>query len=296
MNLIDLECFVAVAREKHFTRAARALCFTPSNVSQRVRRLEAELGGPLFVRNTHEVRLSELGTVLLADATELLETAGRIRASSSEFGKADKQVLKFGYVAAYHKAATCLVRGLRERLPEIHVEVYIVPTSESAARAVESGELTTAIACPSPGLEGLHLFSRYADSIVVSDMHPLAGRTKVDMNDLEGHTLLLYERSCAPFTFDLTTNFLATTGLEIKVAERYFTGPEQMLQLVAIGEGFAFSSSGLPPFPGTVRIPLTGGRPPIGSADLLFRKTDAGSRLLRGVLQLAETMSAADAA
>ena len=71
MHLSDIECFVTVAREKHFTRAARVLYFTPSNVSQRVRRLEAELGGPLFVRNTHEVRLSELGMARLADATRL---------------------------------------------------------------------------------------------------------------------------------------------------------------------------------------------------------------------------------
>jgi DNA-binding transcriptional LysR family regulator len=61
MELRDIETFLTVAENLHFGRAARRLYLSPSRVSQTIRNLEREIGGPLFVRTTRQVRLTPLG-------------------------------------------------------------------------------------------------------------------------------------------------------------------------------------------------------------------------------------------
>lgn len=72
MELRQLEHFVAVAEERHFTRAAEALGISQSGLSASVRALEAELDSPLFVRSTRRVELTEAGRAMLDAAYRIL--------------------------------------------------------------------------------------------------------------------------------------------------------------------------------------------------------------------------------
>jgi DNA-binding transcriptional LysR family regulator len=64
MDLLQLEHFLAVAEERTFTRAAERVCRTQPAVSQSIKKLEDEIGAPLFARDVHEVSLTEAGRVL----------------------------------------------------------------------------------------------------------------------------------------------------------------------------------------------------------------------------------------
>ena len=66
MNQRQLECFFAVARERHFRRAAESLFLGQGTVSDAIAALERSLGGRLFIRSTRQVELSPLGYELLA--------------------------------------------------------------------------------------------------------------------------------------------------------------------------------------------------------------------------------------
>jgi DNA-binding transcriptional LysR family regulator len=70
MNLREIECFIAVADELHFGKAARRLHLAQPTVSESVRRLERCLGGPLFDRSTRNVRLTDLGITFLKEARD----------------------------------------------------------------------------------------------------------------------------------------------------------------------------------------------------------------------------------
>lgn len=72
MNTTQLECFVQVAQNLSFRRAAEELHLSQPTVSKQVASLEDELGGTLFLRTTREVALTELGESFLRDAREIL--------------------------------------------------------------------------------------------------------------------------------------------------------------------------------------------------------------------------------
>ena len=73
IDFTRLRYFVAVADELHFKRAADKLMITPPPLSKQIKLLEKELGGALFERGYHEVRLSPLGQRLLGPAKEILQ-------------------------------------------------------------------------------------------------------------------------------------------------------------------------------------------------------------------------------
>ncbi|MFD4030644.1 LysR family transcriptional regulator [Streptomyces sp. NPDC058637] len=79
MELRQLEHFVAVAEEQHFTRAAERLAVSQSGLSSSVRALEQELRTPLFSRTTRTVRLTEAGQALLVEAERTLAGARAAR-------------------------------------------------------------------------------------------------------------------------------------------------------------------------------------------------------------------------
>ena len=72
MNTTQLECFVQVADNLNFRRAADELHLSQPTVSKQVASLEEELGGALFVRTTRDVALTAFGASFLPDAREIL--------------------------------------------------------------------------------------------------------------------------------------------------------------------------------------------------------------------------------
>lgn len=72
-KLKDMELFVSAARERSFTKAARATGMSPASISRRIAALETELGVQLIARTTRNVSLTEAGTLYFARAQRILE-------------------------------------------------------------------------------------------------------------------------------------------------------------------------------------------------------------------------------
>ncbi len=75
MDLRQLEHFVAVAEERHFTRAASRLHIVQSGLSASIRALEDEMGAPLFLRTTRRVNMTSAGEAFLQEARRVLTAA-----------------------------------------------------------------------------------------------------------------------------------------------------------------------------------------------------------------------------
>src|SRR6202011_3506307 len=97
MELRSLRCFVRLAEELHFGRAAKRLTLTTSRVSQELRQLERELGVPLFFRTSRSVQLTPQGSFLLDHVRRLLDDAEELKHLADKAGSAQAGHLAISY-------------------------------------------------------------------------------------------------------------------------------------------------------------------------------------------------------
>lgn len=124
--LADLNAFVAVARERSFTRAAAHLGVSASALSQTIRGLEERLGMRLLTRTTRSVALTEAGERLIATVGPHLEGIETGLAALSELR--DKPAGRIRITAVDHAAETILWPALSKFLsdyPDVHVELIV---------------------------------------------------------------------------------------------------------------------------------------------------------------------------
>jgi DNA-binding transcriptional LysR family regulator len=122
MDMRRLEYFVAVAEEGNVGRAARRLHMSQPPLSQRIRELEAELGCALFERTAGGMRLTDAGTVLLAEARDLL--GGLERATERVRRAAGGPVLRVGVLGPGEAALSeAVARSFGRAQPEVTVRL-----------------------------------------------------------------------------------------------------------------------------------------------------------------------------
>jgi len=149
-DLIDLHprmlrCFVAVAEELHFSRAADRLFLPQPWLSRTIRQLEREVGTPLFVRNTRRVRLTPAGQRLVPVARGVLEALDAI----GRIASARRTELRVAHVPGHDTAMLALDR-LATAHPELATEELTIADEEQIA-AVRDGRIDVAVCrLPSP--------------------------------------------------------------------------------------------------------------------------------------------------
>ena len=86
MNLSELRYIVALARERHFGRAADACFVSQPTLSVAVKKLEDELGVQLFERNRHNIRVTPVGERVVEQAHRALEAVESVRQAATDAG------------------------------------------------------------------------------------------------------------------------------------------------------------------------------------------------------------------
>lgn len=141
MTLQQLEYFLAAARHGSFSAAAESLLMAQPSLSEQVRRLEAELGVPLFVRAGRGLELTEAGRLFLPHAQRTLEEAQQALESVREVREITGGTVAFGtFSSAHHYLTGDLVQAFRERHPGVRIRV-VGQNSAEVADAVRDGEL-----------------------------------------------------------------------------------------------------------------------------------------------------------
>lgn len=146
MDFDSLRCFDVAATTLNFRAAAARVYLSPAAFSDRVQRLEEELGAPLFERTTRQVALTEVGQRLLPLARQLLEDAERLRAISKEPNRAAPFELYLG--TRYELGVSWLCPALKDfeaRRPERTLHLYNGDTPDLLGR-LERGDLDAIVA------------------------------------------------------------------------------------------------------------------------------------------------------
>jgi DNA-binding transcriptional LysR family regulator len=187
--LRDVTCFVRVAEQGSFSRAAVDLRLSQPAISQAVGRLERSLGTRLFERSSRAVRLTGPGRALLPYAEALIAAASALR---DEAARQAVPTISFAYPPLVGPLVARVARRLAARTPAIDVDLR--PAGWSAATAaLAAGDVPAAIlSYPFPaGRPTTARFQVPVAHLAVPAGGPLAGRTLLRPADLGRHRMLL---------------------------------------------------------------------------------------------------------
>ena len=193
MTLTELRYVVAVAREKHFGRAAEACSVSQPTLSVSIKKLEEELDVRLFERGTSEVSVTPIGEEIVRQAQAVIDAAADIREIAKRRKDPLAGALRLGVIYTIGPyLLPDLVRQAIERVPQMPLmlqEHFTVKLLE----LLRTGELDCAImAEPFPDT-GLAIAPLYDEPFVVAvpKGHPLARRKSISSDELKQEKMLL---------------------------------------------------------------------------------------------------------
>jgi DNA-binding transcriptional LysR family regulator len=192
VDLRQLEYFAAVARHRHFTRAAEELYVTQSALSQQVRRLEAELGLQLLVRGSRGVELTPAGTDLLARADTILAELARARADMDAHVGAERGLVRVAAAPADAEALPEALVAFHREHPGIRVALRHGSARE-VADLVATGSADLGVAASADG----EAMSDEPLRVALPAGDPLAGSASIELWDLRDRPFILAERGSA---------------------------------------------------------------------------------------------------
>lgn len=193
MDINQLEVLVAVAQEKSFSRAAETLHRTQPAVSQAIRRLETELGEPLFDRSSKDGTLTGAGHVLFDFAQQMLNLRQHAHSALKELKDLHRGKLSLSaneYTVMY---LLPIIPAFRARHPHIKIEVKRslasrIP-SEILGRETEIGIMSFKPNDPTVAAVPV-LMDELA--LIVAPDHPLAGKRTVSVRELGAESFIAH--------------------------------------------------------------------------------------------------------
>lgn len=301
MDINEIRCFLAVAEELHFGRAAEQLHVAQPPLSRTIKQLERELGTTLFDRNTRSVRLTSSGQALLEPAKDVLEALRRARAAvtSADHGEVGTVRIAFAGVST-HGLVARLARAVRSQRPGIVLEMSSQNFAQPAMKRLLAGDTDIALGRWDVIPADVEARIVMRDSLVVAlpDTHALAGARRVSLSQLSSDsfvTLPPHEGSVLP---DRLRRLARTSGFVPEVVQ-IAPDTQTALALVSaqVGSHLTLASvAGNVVDPHVVFIPLDESAPKSGDVHLraAWRRDDK-SPALRAVMHELLTLDEADA-
>lgn len=244
MTIFQIECFIAVAEHRNFSKAARRQYISQPAITKTIKKLEEELGFTLFVRNSRSVELTASGKSFLEDCRQAVKilNGGIERARILSLSK-DRVVVRVGTSSpeSLDHLAT-LFREIHDDYPSIIVSIIrVVP--EQLGPMLDTGQLDLVI-------DDLGFFkpSGHVQLIVVgmspivalvNSANPLAGKHILTNEDIYGQKIIIPSASS---TVDALETSEFSVWLSSLGAAQFIQvdSPEMMFSLVLADEGIAF--------------------------------------------------------
>lgn len=244
MELRHLRCFVVLAEELHFTRAAERLHIEQSPLSRIIKELEDELGALLFDRDRRGTRLTQAGKVFLEDVQRLFSTL--------EVARQNVKAVSSGYLGNLRIAVPCggidprlasFLARCREEAPALEIRLTEVPLAEQL-RGLRSGTFNAGFAFTAEVGDGIVAEPIWTDPlvVVVSSRHPLLVHKKIPLEDLIRYPFVMAD----PRLFgrcNCELERLLHTAMGRPIVAEHVASIDMMLTLVAAGYGIGFANA-----------------------------------------------------
>lgn len=205
MNVVGhLRCFVVVAEELHFGRAAERLGMAQPPLSQRIQRLERELGVRLFDRSSRKVELTAPGRLLLDEARDILTRVDRVYSVAERARRGEAGTVRAGLPSDLGgPIVAALIAAFRDRRPDLRLDLREIGTA-GQVRALAEGALDAGVVrhpCDSRDLELGPMLGRTLGVLLPAGAD-LAASPEVHLADLGGRDLVVPPRAEAPGAHD----------------------------------------------------------------------------------------------
>lgn len=192
MELRHLRAFLAVADTLHFGRAAERLHVSLPALSRAIRALEDAVGAELLTRTTRKVELTPAGTIFLEECRHGLATIERAgvvarRAASGDIGHLTVTYMDF----AINGALPRILERFRHRYPDIHVQLFHMPTAKQRD-AIVANEIDVGFLIGPFRSKGFRALEVHRERLmaVLPKNHRLASRKEIALAELAGEAFI----------------------------------------------------------------------------------------------------------
>jgi len=217
MDLRQLRYFVAVVRERNFTRAAEQLRIAQPPLSRQIQLLEQEIGVPLLIRNTRPVRMTDAGRLVYEQAMQILGRVDQMRTAAKHVGLHHRTVLSIGFVASVlYSGLPPLMRKLRQSAPELDVQVVEL-MSVQQIQALKEGRIDMGfgrVRHSDPNVAGIVLREEPLAAVVPIGSPMARASTPLPIGELAGQKLIVYPKEPRPSFADHVLSVLHGEGVQ----------------------------------------------------------------------------------
>jgi DNA-binding transcriptional LysR family regulator len=240
LDLFQLRCFVAVAEELHFGRAAARMNMTQPPLSRHIQLLEHAVGVQLLERTSRRVRLTAAGAVLQREADALLRHAARAEEAAARTGRGEAGRVVVGYTAVTGWALLpALLAAAGKALPQVEIVLEEMVSSEQL-QALAEDRIDIGFVRPlhaSPGL-AFHRVTREPMLLAIPARHPLAKQERVRLPDMAGQPLIMYSAREGRYFHEKIHALFAASGTQPNYLH-HIGQTHTIMALVAGGNGLA---------------------------------------------------------
>jgi DNA-binding transcriptional LysR family regulator len=239
VELRQLEYFVAVAEERHFTRAAARMHVAQSGLSASIRSLERELGASLFVRNTRSVELTDEGRALFTEARHTLANVAAAKDAVAAVQGLLRGTLAVGTLQCLGAVdLPAILARFHAAHPGVQIRLRQGGSTDLIER-VRTGDLDLAfVSAPLDGAPGVTLMPVAEEPMVLAcgPTHPLRDRDSIALAEIRDETFVDFYPGWV--TRDVVDQAMAAARIERRVAFEV-NDVHWLLDLVGYGLGVA---------------------------------------------------------
>lgn len=213
-----LRYFIAVAEERHFSRAAARLHISQPPLSYAIRQLEDNVGARLLARTSRHVELTAAGQVLYREALTLLRQAEDVRMLVQRVDAGLRGRLRIGFVGSMlYRGLPALLASMRAELPDVE-HVLTELNSHDQIEAVRRGEQDLGFIHANPVPAGVAARDLLAEPFVVClpQSHPLAGRPSLALAELAADDFVFFARAASPSYYETVLSLCVGGGLHAR--------------------------------------------------------------------------------
>lgn len=289
IDMSHLRCFVAVAEELHFGRAAARLNMTQPPLSRQIQVLERILNVMLLERTSRVVKLTAAGRSFLPEAQRILRQTELAVSIARRIDSGAIGTVRIGFTAASaYSFLPALITACQQAFPTVSLVLNEMVTG-AQLEALTSGELDIGLLRPPIARAELASAKVVSEQLVAAlpAGHPLAAAPTVSLRDFDQQPFVMYSSHGARYFHDALTALFAEHGVQPRYVQ-HLVQIHTMLALVRAGVGATIvpQSAEALGYQGVVLRPLAARRPKPIELDLVWRP-DSDNVLTTQIVELA---------